>query len=1807
MADSQMPSSRTSTSRPSWVWDILLLVVLLAGAYFRYTGVNWDEHTHLHPDERFLTMVSSALEPVKSLDEYFDTAQSTLNPHNRGYTFFVYGTLPLFITRYVAGWMNQAGYDEIHLVGRQLSAIADLLTVLLVYLIANRLYRKPALGLLAAAFAAFEVLPIQQSHYFTVDTFTNTFGFLAFYFAVRLLPTVPLDSEARVELAAVEKQQEQIRERQSQMADLPEAARAEGADEPLPLPEDELFERWTSEWYKHWETVIPYVGFGIALGMAIASKINAAPLAILLPGAVFIRWLSLTQENRERFALVYLRNLVIAALVSVVVFRIFQPYAFAGPSFFDFKLNDRWVQNIKDQRAQASGDVDFPPALQWARRTKVWFPFQNMVVWGLGLPLGLLAWAGFAWMAWRMLRGEWRQHILVWGWTALYFAWQATSWNPTMRYLLLIYPSMAIIAAWLVFDIGGRLADQSRWRAGWKTAAWAVGGAVLVLTLAWAYAFLQIYMRPLTRVAASRWIYQNMPGPINLKIDTGEKTINHPLAFRSGYSLTEGDQVVLAFQPQAEGQVVDLYFEHINSATGIPKNLAITLSSSPLLDQGLTSGRLRDAFRPDAGGDSRGKDYKVSFFQPVQVVPGQTYYLILSLEGLDRLNLSGAISLRLFTTDGVITQLLPEPVDVLQAGMTFETTFKPVQAGTVSQIQAEHIVDWEWNEAPKTVRISIYDPQKPNDPLASAEISDRFGVIRDVRGESYTFDLNQPVTLKTDQAYTLVVEFAEGPGRIALYGSKPANETSWDDALPWSLDDFNPYDYSAGVFRSDLNFEMYWDDNEDKRERFYSILDQADYIFISSNRQWGTTTRVPERYPLTSAYYRNLVGCPQDKAITWCYSVAEPGTFEGNLGYELVQVFSSEPNLGGLVFNSQFAEEAFSVYDHPKVFIFKKTDNYDPNHVRALLGAVDLTKIIHLTPRKASTNPADLQLPTDRLQVQRAGGTWSELFSPQALYNRFPGLAAVIWYVVIAGLGWVMYPFTRLALRGLPDRGYPLVRVVGLLGLAYPVWLLGSYEVPFSKLTISLVFGGLVLVNLLLAWTDRRALAEEFRERWKYYLLVEVLVLVFFVLFLLVRFANPDLWHPYKGGEKPMDFSYFNAVLKSTTFPPYDPWFAGGYINYYYFGFVLVGVPVKWLGIEPAIAYNLILPMLYAILAMGAFSFGWNLLQSTRKQTAKASLFGPAFWAGLAAALALVFLGNWGTMRMIWHGIQRLAPMQVAFEEASFPQHLLWTVQGLGKLFTGARLPYGDGDWYWIPSRAIPGEPITEFPAFTFLYADLHAHMIALPLTVLALIWALSIVLGRWNWKNWGQAAGSFLLGGLVIGALKPTNTWDWPTYLALGCVAVVYTSLRYGDQCCTWLPFSAWVRRLVFAAAGVMVLVGLSTTFFLPFSQWYGQGYNAIERWNEGLTPFWSYTTHWGLFLFVIASWLVVETLDWMASTPLSSLRKVMRYRWVFIAAAVAAMGAMLYLLIQGVEIAWLVIVLGLWALVLLLRPGMPDARRVVLFLFGTALALTLFVELFRLQGDIGRMNTVFKFYLQAWTLLALSAGTALFWIIPAAWEMETSPVEGEENLRVPAARRVLGDNLVWQVALLVLVSGALLFPVMAGADKMTDRMTAAAPHTLDGMAYMDYAVYNQEEKDMDLSQDARAIRWMQENVQGSPVIVEANTSEYRWGTRFTIYTGLPGVVGWNWHQRQQRAVTSDSWVFERVDAVGDFYNSQNVESAKEFLIKYDVSYIVVGQLERAVYHQTGLKKFEDYNGTLWHEVYRDKDTVIYQVDVLK
>jgi uncharacterized membrane protein len=299
-----------------------------------------------------------------------------------------------------------------------------------------------------------------------------------------------------------------------------------------------------------------------------------------------------------------------------------------------------------------------------------------------------------------------------------------------------------------------------------------------------------------------------------------------------------------------------------------------------------------------------------------------------------------------------------------------------------------------------------------------------------------------------------------------------------------------------------------------------------------------------------------------------------------------------------------------------------------------------------------------------------------------------------------------------------------------------------------------------------------------------------------------------------------------------------------------------------------------------------------------------------------------------------------------------------------------------------------------------------------------------------------------------------------------------------------------------------------------------------------------------------------------------------------------------LILLVINGYWIAPFVLTLVIVAGFLGLRPGINPARRTVLILISAALGLTLLVEFVVLEGDIGRMNTVFKFYLQVWLILSIAAGATAVW----SWRL----IRKKEMLR-----------RVWQLALLALFFLAALYPLLATPAKWNIRMSHEAPNTLDGMAFMPYVEYGDTDYaggsvTISLADDYDALRWMQRNVEGSPVVAEAHSSNpYRSiANRVSMYTGLPAIVGWDWHQRQQRAVLPGSLVSNRIQDVNSLYNSADIGQAIEILNKYDVSYVYVGALERSYYWPEGIAKFDQMvDDGLLGVAYQDEAVTIYEV----
>jgi YYY domain-containing protein len=533
----------------------------------------------------------------------------------------------------------------------------------------------------------------------------------------------------------------------------------------------------------------------------------------------------------------------------------------------------------------------------------------------------------------------------------------------------------------------------------------------------------------------------------------------------------------------------------------------------------------------------------------------------------------------------------------------------------------------------------------------------------------------------------------------------------------------------------------------------------------------------------------------------------------------------------------------------------------------------------------------------------------------------------------------------------------------------------------------------------------------------------------------------------------------------------------------------------------------------------------------------------------------------------------------------------------------GDHLPVGRTSWYWHPTRIIPsetGNPIAEFPAFTFLYADLHAHMIAFPLTLLSI--ALIVY--------WARACrptlASLVIGGVVIGALRPTNTWDYYPYTILGVVALALgawaewrSERRYEDFPITGLLLWARLKRV---GVRILLLVGLTYLLYLPYIQHYA-GYSSVERWNKGETPLGVYLWIHTALLFPIATRLLIEVarfFRWRRGGPCGRTpRRASRVVSLWLALSGLALVAILSLsiilmllngsidgvprgllerLLEGlVPVSLIVLPLAMLAVLSLFVPDMPVNRRLLWLMVGLAMGIGIGVELVVVKGDIGRQNTVFKFYLQAWILLSVVAGVSIAWIRERAHRWR------------PGLRRV------WWGAMALLFLGSALFLPFGVYARATDRMAEETGLTLDGMAFVQHSSVCEAPPGVDctttpLVGDYKAIRWMQDNISGSPVIVEGlGWREYLWEGRVSIYTGLPSVVGWRWHQVQQRPMLPSKLVEQRRDDVNTLYDTADAAAAMEILARYDVRYVYVGDYERTSagalrrpYSPEGLAKFD-------------------------
>ncbi len=983
---------------------------------------------------------------------------------------------------------------------------------------------------------------------------------------------------------------------------------------------------------------------------------------------------------------------------------------------------------------------------------------------------------------------------------------------------------------------------------------------------------------------------------------------------------------------------------------------------------------------------------------------------------------------------------------------------------------------------------------------------------------------------------------------------------SWDDPLPLPrIVDGRPRHFEE--YRT-LRMDLYEPDGPAKVDHIVSTLLAADYVILSSNRIYGWVPRLADRYPVLDRYYRAL--------------------FSGELGFEEVARFTRYPRLGPWVVVDDDADESFTVYDHPKVLIFKKVRALSEAELRALFAeALRTTSRLPGDPPERRGQALLLTVPLEELPAPRDWG-WNGTAHP-----LWAGLA---WWAVLTLMGAVLFPLTYLLFRNFRDRGWGLSRLLGLLAFAYGPWLLGHLGVV-QRLAVHVAWGlGVALLSWGLAWQRRGRILAFLRRRWRWILIEEGIFAAAFAFVVVLRALNPDLWQPWYGGEKPMELAFLTASLRTPYFPPYDPYFAGGVLNYYYYGLYLVAVLARWTGLRPEVAFNLGVAGTFALAASAAFSLGSHL--HPRRP-----------WAPRlgAAAVALTFLmGNLDGWLQLRAGLTALGGGRLAAGVRAW-------------LLEGQKLPPFD---YWRSTRLIPNV-IHEFPYFSTLFADLHPHLLNLPLVLLSLALGLNLLLearrarrlpGRGTW--WPEGGWGFWIanldalfspwtllawgvGGLTFGALAIVNPWDLPTQVGLLLlVGIAWTSLL--------------TRRLhPWGVLYVLPWPALGLLLYLPFFRSY-QALPLGVGWVRDPTPLRPFLVHWLPLLLLVGAGLWGQLSTYAVGEGAWGRlgRLLWRHGWRLPELterrplAGRSAGPLLPLLLATEAGLWwtgrrtLALLLPLWGaagLLLLARRRFPR-RTFTLLLAFWGLSVLVGVEVIYLRDFLGggpfyRMNTVFKFYLQAWVLLGIAAAG----LLPDLWA-------------------VLERSRLWLFGtlaplLLLVTAAAFVYLPLGTRARIAQRFPVGeGPRwTLDGSAFMATGVYTwpDAEHPIELRYDLEAIRWLREHEPGLAVVAEAPIPYYReFGGRVSSFTGLAQLLGA--HQNEQRPPEQ---VGRRSGQARELFQTQDPARARQLLEALQVRYVYVGQLEEIAFPGARERFAAFAREGLLEEVFRNEKTVIYRV----
>ncbi len=833
-------------------------------------------------------------------------------------------------------------------------------------------------------------------------------------------------------------------------------------------------------------------------------------------------------------------------------------------------------------------------------------------------------------------------------------------------------------------------------------------------------------------------------------------------------------------------------------------------------------------------------------------------------------------------------------------------------------------------------------------------------------------------------------------------------------------------------------------------------------------------------------------------------------------------------------------------------------------------------------------------------------------------------IQVLVWYLLLLFLGLAALPIATTIFPALTDKGYAFSKSLGLFLWGFLYWLLCIFGILQNNLggaITALIF--VLFISLAVSlWKKTNYWSKLWKEQRSYALVIEGIFVLSFVLIAFWRAANPDI----VGTEKPMELAFINAILRSPTFPPIDPWLSGYSISYYYFGYVLISLMIRVSGVVSGVGFSLAAATVFSLAAIGLYGLVFDIIHEeklarllglnhsgdTHKRNSIASYLLPV----LAPMFTLIISNMEGLLEFLhargifwqrsvdgtltstfwkWLSVQELTSAPV--EPLSW-----WPVRPGGVIWWRASRVLTD---FNVTGRDF--EIIDEFPFFSFLLSDLHPHVLAIPFAILCLGLALNLLLGG----NQGKTSiigiviplppATVVTVPVLIGGMMFLNTWDFPIYLGVYLLCILFIQIQK----------SGWSREIFweFIATGI-ILGGVSIVIYLPFLI-------GFKSQAGGIIPSMIFSTRgahfwvmFGILLIPILFFLMVYGLD---PEKKPAIRKGLIPVGIFILAAG----------IISLIIGWLGTFLSGWGSALIVNPSpVINALGYKLSELGNA-----FRDLQGIGAEPGYnlvLETVVKRLTApgAWiTLLVLGTlviGYLLLSIKKENQQDQTSNPQSVSSglvfilililsggiIAVTPEFFYLRDQFGWrmntifkfyyQVWIIWSIAAAVctiyLLRTLRGAGKIIGSVVlgltifAGLLYPILGTYYTTNG-YHPDRLTLDgndhlarFSPDEdQAMKWLSNAPFG--VIAESVGGSYSAHARMSTHSGLPTVIGWVPHEGQWGRGPEE--LGSRMPDIETLYATPDWDAALTILNLYKIRYIVIGDLERTTY-QVDETKFQ-------------------------